>query len=214
MTTLKDVCNMEIICNMAAESERLKTLQPIIDHYNLQPGYTTYGEDAKSHPYYSKFNAKLHQISLTINHIVLMEKYRESNKPLLLFESDVLCLEDFIATDIKLHNIIKDMETHSIDFVFLGKGCFPSVDTRTLKHVTNNLYKTNTSRCTESHIISPAGIKKFLEYFYSTNNHTVIDTNYNIFFKAHPEVFCCWAIPELFMQGSISGMYSSLIPRD
>lgn len=210
---IKAICNIEVICNTVKEADRLKTLNIITDHYAVSPGCIAYGEEAKKHPYYSKFICKLNATSLTINHIALMEKYKDSEFPLLIFESDVLCLYDLTTIDSKLKQIIADMNTHAIDFVFLGKGCFASVDTKNYTHIVNDLYKSTTSRCTEAHIISPRGMKAYLDFFNSTENHTVIDADYNIFFKTRPDILCCWALPELFKQGSLSGLYSSLIPQ-
>ena len=204
--------NIAVICNTELETNRLTTLKKITDHYGVVPGYTVYGEDAKKHPYYPKFNCKINAISLAINHITLLEQYKDSNKPLLIFESDVLCLSDFTVLDARLNQIIQDMNTHGIDFVFLGKGPFPNVDKNNYKHVVHDLYKAERSRCTEAYLISPRGIKAYLEYFYSTDNHTTIDDDYTVLFKARPEILPCWALPELFYQGSLTGVYASLVP--
>jgi hypothetical protein len=204
--------NMEAICNTSVETNRLKTLSLITDHYKIQPGCTTYGADAQSHPYYSKFNCLLNARSLAINHIVLLEKHKNSNKPLLIFESDVLCIDPLNHIDAKLQQIINDMAEKKIDFIFLGKGCFSSVNTSDRMHIVNDLYKSNTSRCTEAYLISPTGIQAYLDYFNSTDNHTAIDADYNIFFKAYPHISCAWTIPELFRQGSMDGTYQSLVP--
>ena len=210
---IKAICIVEVICNTDKETDRLKTLNIITDHYAVSPGCIVYGEEAKGHPYYSKFIFKLNQTSLAINHIMLMEKYKDSDMPLLIFESDVLCLHDLTIIDSKLKQVIADMKTHAIDFVFLGKGCFPSVDSKNYKHIVNDLYKSSISRCTESYIISPRGMKAYLDFFNSTNNHTAIDADYNILFNTRPDILCCWSLPELFKQGSLTGLYSSLIPQ-
>jgi len=114
----------------------------------------------------------------------------------------------------EIQTTIQEMKTHSIDFVFLGKGCFYDVhldDPRfNLTKLTNTLYRTEGSRCTESYIISPNGIRKFLEYYNSTNDHTVIDFEYNFFFRMKYGT-SCWKIPELFKQGTHSGIYNSQI---
>jgi hypothetical protein len=211
-TYIPALINMEAICNTSVETNRLATLNHITNHYMIQPGCATYGADVESHPYYSKFNCLLNARSLAINHITLLEKHKNSYKPLLIFESDVLCIHSLEHTDDKLRQIIRDMIEHTIDFVFLGKGCFQSINTNNHVHIVNDLYKAVSSRCTESYLISPRGIQAYLDFFNTTDNHTAIDADYNIFFKAYPHISCAWAIPELFRQGSMDGTYSSLVP--
>ena len=203
---------MEAICNTSIETNRLATLEHITNHYEIQPGYTIYGDETPSHPYYPKFNCLLNARSLAINHITLLEKHKNSHKPLLIFESDVLCIHSLNHTDDKLRQIIHDMIEHTIDFVFLGKGCFPTVKTEDRVHIVNDLYKAASSRCTESYLISPRGIQAYLEFFNTTDNHTAIDADYNIFYRAYPHISCAWTIPELFKQGSLEGIYPSLVP--
>jgi len=205
--------NVEIIYNTEAEANRLPTLRPFLEHYGIEPSCETYGLSAKAHPYYSKFSSStLPAISLAINHVVLMEKHRDSEKPLLLFESDVLPLYEFQQIDQHLATIMKSMRDLSIDFVFLGKGCFQVMDTRGLARATPNLFFSRRSRCTEAYLVSPKGIQAYLNYFYTTENHRAIDGDFNMFFEAHPEIGCALAIPELFCQGSHTGLYKSLIP--
>jgi hypothetical protein len=207
-------CHVEIICNTEKEPDRIPTIELITNHYNITPYFTVYGEDTRSHKYFPKYRQQLNTsaISLAINHITLLEKYKDSDKTLLIFESDVLCLLDFDIIDNKLNSIIESMNTHSIDFVFLGIGCFDSIDKNNYTLIENDIYKTGTSRCTEAYLIRPNGMRKYLDYFYNViNNHTAIDADYNLFFKGHPEIISCWLIPELFKQGSRS-IYKSLVP--
>lgn len=211
-------CNVEIICNTEKETNRLAELHKIIEHYKVTPSYTVYGEETQSHKYFSKYRQKLNvsAISLAINHVSILEKYKDSDKPLLIFESDALCLHDFDTTDSELNNVMDLMKKHSIDYVFLGLGCFddPSGELRlpSTVHITEGLYKTGHSRCTEAYLVSPNGIRRYLDYFYRIEkNHTAMDAEYNIFFDTNPDVIACWLIPELFKQGSRS-IYGSLVP--
>jgi hypothetical protein len=141
-----------------------------------------------------------------------MEKHKDSEKPLLLFESDVLPLYEFKHIDQQLAAIMKSMRDLSIDFVFLGKGCFQVMDTRGLQRATSNLFFSRRSRCTEAYLVSPKGIQAYLNYFYTTEKHIAIDSDFNMFFEAHPKIGCALAIPELFCQGSHTGLYKSLVP--
>ena len=206
-------CQVELICNVPKELNRYDTVRKIADHYNIVPTYTIYGDDTRNHPYFDKFESTLniHATSLAINHISLLEKYKDTQVPLLMFESDVLCCSDFSSIDAKLKETIQIMYEKHIDFVFLGKGCFDHIDKNNYTHVQNDLYVSHTSRCTESYLISPNGIRQYLDYFYNNTNHTAIDADYNLFFKTVPSCKLCWQIPELFYQGS-RHMYTSLVP--
>jgi len=206
-------CNVEVICNVSKEQDRIDTLKNITNHYNVVPTYTIYGQDARNHTYFPKFKPSLNinASSLAINHITLFEKYKNTENPLLVFESDVLCLYNFDTIDNKIGETIKHMSENSIDFVFLGKGCFSHVDTNGRSQVADNLYTASTSRCTESYLISPNGIRKYLEYFYTAPVHTAIDADFNLFYEANKDIQVCWLIPELFSQGSRS-IYPSLVP--
>jgi hypothetical protein len=120
-------------------------------------------------------------------------------------------LYDFNHIDQKLATITQSMIDMSIDFVFLGKGCFPTVDTAKLTRVTEDLFLTRHSRCTEAYLISPNGRQAYLDFFHTTDNHVVIDWDFNMFFSKQPEIKCAWAIPELFSQGSQIGLYKTTI---
>jgi hypothetical protein len=210
--------NIDIICNLSIENNRLKTLQPIINFYNVQPSYTVWGDDAKNHELYSKFynHTTNSAISLAINHITLIRKYKNTNKFLIIFESDVIPLYDLSYIDTEIKNIIKEMKDNTIDFTFLGKGCFDNINSIPsfikLIQITNKLYTTEYSRCTESYIISPKGISAFLDFIDTTNIPlTAIDFIFNYFFKFIKSCKSCWIVPELFKQGTWCGIYNRTI---
>jgi len=209
--------DVEVICNAHKEDNRLQTLQPILKYYSIQPSYTVWGEGAREHQLYPTYamGTDINGVSLAINHVELIKQHSTSDKFLLLLESDVMPLHDMKYIDSEIKKTIQEMKTHSIDFVFLGKGCFMntiSLDDPRFNFIkmTDTLFKTEGSRCTESYIISPSGIRKFLEYYNSIDDHTAIDYEYNFFFKMKYAT-SCWKIPELFKQGTHTGVYNSQI---
>jgi hypothetical protein len=208
---------VEIIGNMEKEAGRLQTLRPVMDYYHKQPVFEVWGDDVRKHPLYGKYFIPPHRsgaTSLAINHISILKKYAYKNKFLLLFESDVIPLHDNMEF---IHwEILKDMlvmKEKNIDFVMLGKGCFASVHACPDAGVpfSPTLFHKNASRCTESYILSPEGIINFVEWFYKVPKHNVIDFDINDYFKQNPERIGCWRSPELFYQGSCSGVHSSSI---
>jgi len=197
---------VEITFNASKESERLKTLQPIIDFYKVTPSYSVWGEEAKDHKWFGKFNPKLlvAEISLAINFIVVFDKYKDANKYLFHILSDATPVNDIKDTDDIINNIIKEMKNRNIDFVFLGE---PVEDFSQFPKITDTLLKSNKSTSTYSYIMSPNGIQNFLKYFHDKNDHDAIDWAFNYFFKENPSCFACWRVPELFKNGK----YKSLI---
>jgi len=193
---------VEVSFNESKEKERLKTLQPILDFYHIKPSPILWGEEVRDHPYYKKFSSEitLNPICASINNILFYEKHKDSDKYLLLFESDATPLYDMAYIDTEINKNIQEMKDKNIDFVFLGKGHLDSIDTSQYEKITDTLYKSSTSRCGESYIISPNGMKKYLEYFYKTENHNALDLDLNNFFKVTPECLVCWRVPELFKQ--------------
>jgi hypothetical protein len=116
--------------------------------------------------------------------------------------------------DGEIEKTIEEMKTHSIDFCFIGEGCFgkvtpPNFPSPFIKK-TDILYLGYSSRCTESYILSPRGIMMFLQ-FIETFNNTVIDFTFNYFFE-QTNTLAAWRIPELFVQGSHCGVYTGNIP--
>jgi hypothetical protein len=218
MRSYLNLYSAEIIWNSEKEPERLTTLIPILNFYNCDSSCETYGVSAKSHKYFNKFNPSKHinAISLAINHITLLEKYLDKNEYVLIFESDVVPVKSMNITHQEISYCIQEMKDTNTDFVFLGYGCFQNTPWGVYVHsnrkISQNLFETNTSRCTEAYIVSPRGIKEYLNYFYKTENHDVIDADYNHFFKNVPSVKSCWRIPELFNQGTHCGLYRSNIP--
>jgi hypothetical protein len=212
---------VDIICNMDYELERLSTLKEIYEYYNIIPTYAVWGNNTLKHPYVNKFEnrAIINQRSLAINHINTLERYKNIDKYLVMFESDAT------PNNINMHNInktileiIETMKQNDINFVFIGKGCFDNVDTNTfyisvntpeckntvdfrnIVKYNNGLYVTNGSRCTEAYIVSPKGINEYLQYFYNNINHTHIDWDYGNFLCNNKHMKSCWRIPELFKQ--------------
>ena len=193
---------VEVICNVSKEKERLRTLNPILDFYNISPSYAVYGEDTKAHHLYKKFTPEstLAEISLTINHVMTLDKHKNDNKYVVVLESDALPLYDMKTVNSMLNETVEQMKANNIDFVFVGKGHLDTVDTSSYTKITDTLFKTDGSRCTESYIVSNNGIKKYLEFFHNNNNNVTPDLNYNRFFKENSECIVCWRVPEIFKQ--------------
>jgi len=207
---------VEVICNKEKESERVQTLQPILDHFMVEPLCTVWGEEARGHELFSTFRIGTHinAVSLAINHIEAFRRNMNNDCYLLVLESDVLPLYDMNDVSSCIEETVEEMKTHSIDFCFIGEGCFNSIHPETffipLRKKTNTIFLTQHSRCTESYIVSPRGIQEFLR-FIQTFNMTVIDFTFNSFFERH-DVVSSWRIPELFRQGTATGLYKGSIP--
>lgn len=213
---------VNIICNVDHELERLRTLKELYEYYNIIPTYTVYSKNTIKHPYFYKFgnNVNINERSLAISHISVFERYKNTDKYLLMFESDATPNNrtmDNIHT--KILETIEIMKQNDINFLFISNGCFDNlnVDTfsinmntpecknyKSLKNTTiynNELYLTDASRCTEAYIVSPKGINEYLKYFYNNQNHATIDWDFNNFFYKNKEMKSCWLIPELFNHG-------------
>jgi hypothetical protein len=215
--------SVEVIGNPEKERERMKTLQPILNYYGITPSTTCYGEGAMAHALYNRFDAKkgVSVISLAINHIALLERYATSNQFLVVFESDAIPLADMSVIDTAIRTDIHTMRTRGIDFAFIGKGCFNLSLAETYTNPNNRISDTlylprhlspnGASRCTEAYIVSPNGMRSFLTWFRPRVNHDAIDWSFNHYFTQNPSAIGCWRHPELFMQGSIAGVYSSTL---
>lgn len=207
---------VEVICNKEKEPERLQTLQPVLDYYKVEPVCTVWGEEARGHELFSTFRQGTHinGLSLAINHIELFRKYKDAGSYLLILESDVIPIYDMKYVDSCIEETIQEMKTHSIDFCFLGEGCFGQVHVphfpKDVYKLTDTLYGCDSSRCTEAYIVSPSGIDSFLR-FIKTFKNTVIDFTFNYCFE-ETDVRSTWRIPELFRQGSHTGLYKGNIP--
>jgi hypothetical protein len=192
----------EMICNAAKEGDRLEKLKPILDAFNIIPSYYVDKTNVKDHPMYTKFSEKAtnSERSLTINHVMNLQKNKDTGKFVLMFESDVKPLMDIQTLTNDIDKTVKEMKEKDIGIVFLGKGHLNTVDTSKYEKISDTLYKTDESRCTEAYIISPKCIHMYLDYFNTTNENVTPDWNFNHFFKATPHVIACWRIPELFEQ--------------
>jgi len=215
---------VEIIGDLTREPERTETIRPIMDFYGKTPSVTCYGEDATSHPLFVKFDhrKKMNGISLAINHLVLLEKYAASNRYVVIFESDAIPMYPMEVIDTEVRKDIETMREKRIDFTFIGFGCFgPLSDQQKHPHKKlsdtlwlppNPEFPNGCSRCTEAYIASPNGIRGFLKWFHAVVNIDVFDWPFNPTFRQIPSVLGCWRSPELFKQGSQSGLYPSLVP--
>lgn len=209
---------VEIICNPEKEAERMTTVQILSAYYGVTPSTTCYGEDALAHPLYSRFNpAKgASVISLAINHVAMLEKYAQGNRFLVVFESDAIPLVSMDEIDAGIRKDIQTMRDHDIEFAFIGIGCLlgdANVYSNPENKVSDTLYfprhltPNGASRCTESYIVSPNGMRSFLAWFSPRVHHDAIDWTFNHYFAQNPNALGCWRNPELFSQGS----YPSLL---
>ena len=201
--------NVEIICNKEYESERINSLQKFINYYKIEPSYEVWGKNVENHPYYNKFKntMSLGEKSLAINHVAVLENNKNSNKYVLVFESDVEANYDLSHINNEINKVIDNMREYDIDFVFLGEGCFQSTHNENVlknlginyQKICDNLYLTYGSRCTEAYIASPKGIREFLNYFYNNDDQWTSDFTFMTFFNK-TGIKSCWLIPELFKQ--------------
>lgn len=215
---------VEIIGSPEKEPERMTTLQILIDYYKVSPSVTCYGQDVVSLPLYSRFNAAkgINVISLAVNHVSLLERYAQTNQFLVVFESDAIPTYSMDEVDAGIRKDIEVMREHGIDFAFIGHGCInvgDDVYTNPANRVGDALYfsrhvsMNGASRCTESYIVSPNGMRSFLAWFHPRVNHDAIDWAFNHYFIQNPSALGCWRHPELFRQGSEDRMYPSLLGR-
>lgn len=193
----------ELILDVEKEKEQHEDLKPLIEKFKITPSFAVNKDDVSSHPLYPKFK-KEHPtaISLAINHIECIKKHKDTNDYLIIFESDVLALYDLEVVKKDIEKAVKEMQDNKIDFVFMGKGHLDSVSGSAKENITETLYKMSerASRCTESYIISPNGMARYLEYVDKEPDHYAIDWDYNNFFVKNPDIVIAWRIPELFRQ--------------
>ena len=191
---------VELICNAEKERERLKHLEPLIKLFSITPSYYVDKANVQQHPLYSRFSAQAtnSERSLTINHVLNLDKNR--GKYVLMLESDVKPRVELGVLKKEIDRVVQQMKDAKVDIVFLGRTHLSGVDTSKYEQVAETLYKTGNSRCTDSYIISPECINKYLEYVNSITTNQPADLNYDNFFKAKPEIVACWKIPELFDQ--------------
>jgi len=199
------------IIGSKTEVERYNKLKYLLEYFHIDFEHITYGNNTLYHKFSNKFkiNKKISEISLAINHYELLKKYKNIKKYLCIFESDIIPLKELTYISNKIEDLVDKMIFYNIDFIFIGSGCFLKVPFNSEK-ICDELYKVNRSKCTDSYIISPNAINKYLEYFENTDNHDAIDEDYNIFFEKE-KINVCWLDPELFVQGSQCGVFNSII---
>jgi hypothetical protein len=210
----RTVYSVELISNYSVEIERHEDIDNICNFFSIKPSFECWKNSVYSHPLFKKFSSdkKIGAVSLAINHITLFKKYANKDTYLVIFESDAIPLYPLNFIKQQIEDDIKVMKHYSIDFAFIGLGCFEPLRNSNLPNsIGPNLIRKNTSRCTESYIISPQGIIEFLKWFYNTENHDNIDWAFNHYLTYSPNTICCWRNPELFMQGTNTGKYISLV---
>jgi hypothetical protein len=190
----------ELICDVSKEKDRLEKLKPILEAFNITPSYYVDKTNVHEHPLYNNFNPESSnsEKSLTINHVTNLQKHKDSGKFVLMFESDVAPLHDFPTLMTEIDKTIKDMKEKDVCLAYLG-NCDP-LDTSGFEKITDTLYKTLHPRCTDSYLISPKCINRYIDYVNNTKGNLTPDWNFNRFFKDTPDLTSCWRIPELFKQ--------------
>lgn len=169
------------------------------------------------HSKYLKSNNKklsLREISLFLNFYIIFKRILASYKCglFMILESDVIFKSKYSLIKELLNKINIDYH-HCVSF---GSGCDMEV---TGKKVANNnieLFKYNTTRCTDSFIFSYDGIKLLVEYIEKKiyNEKGGIDNPIDFFmneFLATNTYNFYWTLPSLTFQGSQKGIFNSTI---
>jgi len=193
----------ELIMDIKTEKERHEDIKPLIEKFTITPRFVVNKDNVSSHLLYPKFKKEdPTAISLAINHIECIKKHKDTNEYLVIFESDATPLYDLEVVKKDIEKAVKEMQDNKIDFVFMGKGHLDNVSGSAKENITETLYKMSerASRCTESYIISPNGIARYLEYVDKEPDHVAIDWDYNNFFVKNQDIVVAWRIPELFSQ--------------
>jgi hypothetical protein len=113
----------EIVCNSEVEKERLADLQHFFSFYKIKPTYEVWGEiNTKNHYLFKMFmpppRLKYNEISASINHITIMQKYANKNKFIVIYESDVINEYRLDTINSNINQNINEMIEFNLDFVF------------------------------------------------------------------------------------------------
>ena len=152
---------------------------------------------------------RTNEISLFLNFYIIFRRILGSYKEgiFITYESDVI-----FKNNIHLLNTLIN-KIGEFDCIAFGSGCSLEVTTPNL-NIDIDIYKNNTTRCTDSFIWSYKGIEQFVSYIekiiFTTGIDWPIDFFMNNFLKQN-EFNMYWTYPSLTIQGSQNGIYKSTI---
>lgn len=152
-------------------------------------------------------------MSLFLKHQHVYKQITEKYEHVLILEDDVILCNNFMNVLYSYYNQLPN----DYDMLFIGDGCNLHIDSN--KIIPNvNIYKKdvskeNSSKCTDSFIISKRCANKLCEYANNLQkkinlpidwwlNIVARETNCNVY----------WAEPTIVTQGSQRGIYNSSIP--
>ena len=159
------------------------------------------------------------EISLFLNHIECLRKIRKeySNGLFFIFESDVIFCKDFENC---LNNVCKEVSCiDDWDVINVGEGIRETSYAKSLGYpksppITNNIFtfhNEDRQSCTEGILWNYDSICKFLTYFELNEDiDSPFDTKMDVY-SYLGEFKIYWAYPTLVKQGSICGLYKSLL---
>jgi GR25 family glycosyltransferase involved in LPS biosynthesis len=147
------------------------------------------------------------QIMLLDTYIRLFKHILENttNQYVYILESDVLFVDNFIQ---KLQKYVLEWKNLNADtsMVFTGNGCNlkPHIENKKSEH----LYKENTSRCTDSMLMT----RKAVEYFYNYLENNLIQKPIDhIYIYGDDKITSYYAEPHIIVQGSQNGTYKTTV---
>jgi len=159
------------------------------------------------------------EISLFLNHIECLRKIRKeyNNGLFFIFESDVIFCKDFENC---LNNVCKEVSCiDDWDVINVGEGIRETSYAKSLGYpksppITNNIFTFHNEdrhSCTEGILWNYKSICKFLTYFETKEDiDSPFDTKMDVY-SYLGEFKIYWAYPTLVKQGSICGLYKSLL---
>jgi GR25 family glycosyltransferase involved in LPS biosynthesis len=154
------------------------------------------------------------EISLFLTHIECLKEIRNKYRDgfFCVFESDVLFYESYHK---KIENILKLAEAYpEMDIINIGAGAGGIHSTPKSEPIRNELwlYKEKINKCAEGILWTYKGVCKFLEYFESTMDiDGPYDTKMDVYSEYVGGFNIYWANPPLVCQGSVVGIFKSLL---
>jgi GR25 family glycosyltransferase involved in LPS biosynthesis len=157
-------------------------------------------------------NKSKSNISLYMKHFHTYREIIEKYDNALILEDDVIFSDNFMESLSKYLTQLPE----DYDMLFIGDGCNLHVENHDLvqgKYIYKKIVKNNSTRCSDSYIISKKCAKKLIEWLSKLNNKI---SELGIDWWLNKAAICnefnmYWAEPTIVTQGSQCGLYTTSI---
>jgi len=195
------------VCHWSKLQERKQFILDQFEKYNITnyEFVEMYDKDELTEEECSYFDLEKCKISLSLKHFYIYREIAAKYDEALIFEDDVILNAKFMEN---LGKYMKQLPA-DYDMLYLGDGCKLHINRKNIIHGIN-VYISQTSRCTDSYIVSKKCALQLCEYKDNLKNKITLPIDWWLNSAiSDNNLKNYWAEPTICSQGTHTGLFKT-----